>query len=239
MAGRFPGWRVPGSRAAPPAPASRRLGPACKFPPQAWTRSRIARPNCPPDPAASSPVAAVLALPPIRACRLCSRSAEISARSASTARRSFCSRCRRNSADLRRNAPASRTRARTRHPAAKNARKDAPADQLVTAVRCLAAGDALIDPSITRRLISRFALAARAPAGLPPALRRLTPRELDVLRLVARGMSNIEIARELVVEENTVKTHVSRILTKLNLRDRVQAVVLAYESGLVTPEGSG
>lgn len=117
--------------------------------------------------------------------------------------------------------------------------KDAPADQLVTAVRCLAAGDALIDPSITRRLIARFALAARTPAGLPPELGRLTARELDVLRLVARGLSNIEIARELVVEENTVKTHVSRILTKLNLRDRVQAVVLAYETGLVTPETRG
>jgi DNA-binding NarL/FixJ family response regulator len=117
--------------------------------------------------------------------------------------------------------------------------KDAPADQLVTAVRCLAAGDALIDPSITRRLITRFALAARHTDGLPPEVNRLTARELDVLRLVARGLSNNEIARELVVEENTVKTHVSRILTKLNLRDRVQAVVLAYETGFVTPEVPG
>jgi DNA-binding NarL/FixJ family response regulator len=117
--------------------------------------------------------------------------------------------------------------------------KDAPADQLVTAVRCLAAGDALIDPSITRRLITRFALAARRTDGLPRELDRLTARELDVLRLVARGLSNYEIARELVVEENTVKTHVSRILTKLNLRDRVQAVVLAYETGFVTPEVLG
>jgi DNA-binding NarL/FixJ family response regulator len=113
--------------------------------------------------------------------------------------------------------------------------KDAPADQLVFAVRSLAAGDALIDPVITRRLISRFALAARAP-GLPERLRPLTARELDVLRLVSRGLSNVEIARELVVEENTVKTHVSRILTKLGLRDRVQAVVLAYELGFITPE---
>ena len=116
--------------------------------------------------------------------------------------------------------------------------KDAPADQLVTAVRSLAAGDALIDPVITRRLISRFALAAR-PSVAPDELSQLTPRELEVLRLVARGLSNIEIAQELVVEENTVKTHVSRILTKLGLRDRVQAVVLAYELGFVTPEARG
>jgi DNA-binding NarL/FixJ family response regulator len=116
--------------------------------------------------------------------------------------------------------------------------KDAPADQLVTAVRSLAAGDALIDPVITRRLISRFALAAR-PAGVPDELSQLTPRELEVLRLLARGLANIEIAQELVVEENTVKTHVSRVLTKLGLRDRVQAVVLAYELGFVTPEARG
>jgi len=114
--------------------------------------------------------------------------------------------------------------------------KDAPADQLVTAVRSLAAGDALIDPVITKRLISRFALAARPRSALPTELSTLTARELDVLRLLARGLSNIEIARELVVEESTVKTHVSRILIKLNLRDRVQAVVLAYESGFVTPD---
>jgi DNA-binding NarL/FixJ family response regulator len=117
--------------------------------------------------------------------------------------------------------------------------KDAPADQLITAVRSLAAGDALIDPVITRRLISRFTLAARGPVELPDELRQLTAREREVLRLVARGLSNVEIARELVVEENTVKTHVSRILMKLGLRDRVQAVVLAYELGFVTPEGRG
>ncbi len=114
--------------------------------------------------------------------------------------------------------------------------KDAPADQLVTAVRSLAAGDALIDPVITRRLISRFTLAARPAGGVPAELRDLTPRELDVLRLIARGLSNGEIAQELFVEENTVKTHVSRILAKLNLRDRVQAVVIAYETAFVTPD---
>ena len=116
--------------------------------------------------------------------------------------------------------------------------KDAPADQLITAVRSLAAGDALIDPVITRRLISRFTLAARG-SGVPDELRQLTARELEVLRLLARGLSNLEIARDLVVEENTVKTHVSRILMKLGLRDRVQAVVLAYELGFVTPEARG
>jgi DNA-binding NarL/FixJ family response regulator len=114
--------------------------------------------------------------------------------------------------------------------------KDAPAEHLIAAVRILAAGDALIDPSITRRLISRFTLAARVPGATPEALGELTPRELDVLRLVARGLSNAEIADRLVIEENTVKTHVSRILMKLGLRDRVQAVVLAYESGFVTPD---
>ncbi|MHB1535390.1 MAG: response regulator [Acidimicrobiales bacterium] len=114
--------------------------------------------------------------------------------------------------------------------------KDAPADQLITAVRSAAAGDALIDPSITRRLISRFTLAARSPGSLPKAFDGLTSRERDVLRLVAQGLSNGESAGQLVIEENTVKTHVSRILMKLNLRDRVQAVVLAYESGFVTPE---
>jgi DNA-binding NarL/FixJ family response regulator len=114
--------------------------------------------------------------------------------------------------------------------------KDAPADHLLTAVRCAAAGDALIDPAITRRLISRFAVAARPASGVPEQLQRLTARERDVLRLIATGLSNYEIARNLVVEENTVKTHVSRILMKLHLRDRVQAVVVAYESGFVTPD---
>ena len=115
--------------------------------------------------------------------------------------------------------------------------KDAAADHLIVAVRSVAAGDALIDPAITRRLISRFTLAAKppGPGGVPEQLSALTTREIDVFRLVAQGMSNVEIARELVVEENTVKTHVSRILMKLNLRDRVQAVVLAYESGFIMP----
>jgi DNA-binding NarL/FixJ family response regulator len=116
--------------------------------------------------------------------------------------------------------------------------KDTPADRLLDAIRVAAAGDALLAPSITRRLIERFAHAARPePDGVPAALAPLTARELDVLRLVARGMSNAEIARELVLGENTVKTHVARMLGKLGLRDRVQAVVLAYETGLVAPEG--
>ena len=115
--------------------------------------------------------------------------------------------------------------------------KDAPADRLLDAVRVAAAGDALLAPSITRRLIEQFARAARPEPGAVPAdLAELTPRELDVLRLVARGMSNTEIAAELVLGENTIKTHVAHVLGKLGLRDRVQAVVLAYEKGLVAPK---
>jgi DNA-binding NarL/FixJ family response regulator/class 3 adenylate cyclase len=111
--------------------------------------------------------------------------------------------------------------------------KDAPADRLLDAVRVAAAGDALLAPSITRRLIERFADAARpAPGAVPETLADLTARELDVLRLVARGLSNAEIAAELVLGENTIKTHVAHVLSKLGLRDRVQAVVLAYETGL-------
>jgi DNA-binding NarL/FixJ family response regulator len=112
--------------------------------------------------------------------------------------------------------------------------KDAPADQLVTAIRVVAAGEALLAPSITRRLIEEFARRPRSNAR-PAELEALSPRELEVLRLVARGLSNAEIASELYVGDATVKTHVSRILQKLNLRDRVQAVVLAYESGLLQP----
>ena len=115
--------------------------------------------------------------------------------------------------------------------------KDTPADRLLDAVRVVAAGDALLAPSITRRLITQFAHSARAdPGTVPAALTELTARELEVLRLVARGLSNAEIAAELVLGENTVKTHVAHVLGKLGLRDRVQAVVLAYETGLVARE---
>ncbi len=112
--------------------------------------------------------------------------------------------------------------------------KDARADELCDAVRTVAAGDALLSPTITRKLIESY--TRRPPASAQPeALGELTPRELEVLRLVARGMSNNDIARELVVGDATVKTHVSRIFSKLDLHDRAQAVVLAYESGLVQP----
>lgn len=114
--------------------------------------------------------------------------------------------------------------------------KDAPADRLVAAVRCVAAGDALIDPTVTRRLITRFAQSLRPADARPRELAVLSARELDVFRLIARGLSNSEIAAELVIEESTVKSHVGRLLAKLRLRDRVQAVVLAYESGLVRPD---
>jgi DNA-binding NarL/FixJ family response regulator len=114
--------------------------------------------------------------------------------------------------------------------------KHAPASELVAAVRVVAAGDALLAPSITRRLIADF--VAAGPAEVvpdPAAVRGLTGRETEVLVLVARGLSNTEIAERLVLAEQTVKTHVSRIFGKLGLRDRAQAVVLAYESGLVRP----
>ena len=112
--------------------------------------------------------------------------------------------------------------------------KDVPANQLAAGIRMVAAGDALLAPTITRRLIEEFAAPERA-AETPPDLDELTPRELEVFRLVAKGMSNAEIAAELIVSETTVKTHVARILMKLHLRDRVQAVVYAYESGLIQP----
>lgn len=112
--------------------------------------------------------------------------------------------------------------------------KDAPEDQLVAAIRVAADGGSMFAPSITRRLIEEFASRTswRQP---PPELAELTPRELEVFRLVARGLSNQEIATELVVSEHTAKTHVAHILQKLNLRDRIQAVVLAYETRLVQP----
>jgi len=110
--------------------------------------------------------------------------------------------------------------------------KDAPEDQLVAAIRVTADGGSLFAPSVTRRLIESF--ASRGPIEAP-GLSELTARELEVLRLVARGLSNAEIASALVVTEHTVKTHVARILMKLGLRDRVQAVVLAYEAGIVRP----
>ena len=112
--------------------------------------------------------------------------------------------------------------------------KDAPAAQLLTAIRVVAAGDALIAPSITRRLIAEFTHRP-PPTDRPAQLEPLTAREREVLGLLARGMSNSEIAAALFLGEATVKTHVARILSKLGLRDRVQAVVLAYESGLVQP----
>ena len=112
--------------------------------------------------------------------------------------------------------------------------KDVPKHQLIAGVRTVGAGDALLAPSITRRLIEEFT-ATRAPANTPPGLDELTPRELEVFRLLATGINNAEIAQRLVVGETTIKTHVTRILMKLGVRDRVQAVVLAYETGLITP----
>jgi DNA-binding NarL/FixJ family response regulator len=111
--------------------------------------------------------------------------------------------------------------------------KDAPPDDLIAAIRVVAGGDALIAPSVTKRLIAEF--AGRREEKPVHGLDDLTERETEVLALIARGMSNSEIAAELFVSETTVKTHVSHILTKLDLRDRVQAVVAAYEAGLVTP----
>jgi DNA-binding NarL/FixJ family response regulator len=111
--------------------------------------------------------------------------------------------------------------------------KDVPPEQLVAGIRAVAQGDALLAPSVTRRVIEEF--VRRPPSSartLPPEVAQLTARELEVLRLVARGLSNAEIAKELFVSDTTVKTHVAHMLTKLGVRDRVQAVVLAYECGL-------
>jgi DNA-binding NarL/FixJ family response regulator len=114
--------------------------------------------------------------------------------------------------------------------------KDVPPEQLVAGIRAVASGDALLAPSVTRRVIEEF--VRRPPASVrtsPSEVGELTARELEVLKLIARGLSNSEIAKELFVSETTIKTHVAHVLMKLGLRDRVQAVVLAYESGLVEP----
>lgn len=108
-------------------------------------------------------------------------------------------------------------------------------EKLIAAIHTIAAGDALLSPAVTRRVIDRVASSPGADAAAGRRLRALTPRERDVLELAARGLTNGEIAGTLVVEESTVKTHVKRILAKLELRDRVQAVILAYEAGLVRP----
>jgi DNA-binding NarL/FixJ family response regulator len=111
--------------------------------------------------------------------------------------------------------------------------KDDPPEQLIAAIRTVAAGDALLSPAVTRRVIEQFVRSPRPAA--PPGLDELTERELDVFRLVAKGLSNAEIGHRLFIGETTVKTHVTHILFKLGLRDRVQAVVVAHESGLVEP----
>jgi DNA-binding NarL/FixJ family response regulator len=113
--------------------------------------------------------------------------------------------------------------------------KDVDPPELVQAVRTIARGDALLGPAITRRMIERFVRQPAPTEGVPAPVAALSQRELDVLRLIARGMTNAEIAGELYLSPATIKTHVARLLTKLDLRDRIQAVVLAYESGLVQP----
>ncbi|TDT98804.1 LuxR family two component transcriptional regulator [Streptomyces sp. 846.5] len=115
--------------------------------------------------------------------------------------------------------------------------KDVTPEHLVASVRLVRSGDALLAPTITRRLIERFAPRDEARATLHRDLSELTPRELEVLRLLATGLSNAELADRLTLSATTVKTHVARILSKLGLRDRVQAVVLAYETGLISPGG--
>jgi DNA-binding NarL/FixJ family response regulator len=113
--------------------------------------------------------------------------------------------------------------------------KDVPPEQLAAGIRVVAQGEALLAPSITKRLIQEFASGAATPVTPPKGMDELTARELEVFKLVARGLSNAEIAAELIVSETTVKTHVARVLMKLGLRDRVQAVVLSYESGISIP----
>ncbi len=111
--------------------------------------------------------------------------------------------------------------------------KDAPEERLLTAIRVVAEGGSLFAPAVTRRLVEQF--ARQSPRPTPAALGELTAKEVEVLTCLGRGLSNTEIARALFITENTVKTHVAHVLTKLDLRDRVQAVVLAYESGLIRP----
>jgi DNA-binding NarL/FixJ family response regulator len=113
--------------------------------------------------------------------------------------------------------------------------KDVPAEQLIAGIQVVARGEALLAPTITRRLIEEFARNAPIERAAPKEVEELTSREMEVFKLIARGMSNAEIAADLIVSETTVKTHVARILMKLHLRDRVQAVVYAYESGLIHP----
>ena len=117
--------------------------------------------------------------------------------------------------------------------------KDSPSTRLIAAVRAAATGDSLIEPAITRRLVERFAARDERVSTLHRDLSALTPRELEVLELLAGGLSNAELAARLQLSEATVKTHVARILAKLRLRDRAQAVVIAYETGLITPGGNG
>jgi DNA-binding NarL/FixJ family response regulator len=118
--------------------------------------------------------------------------------------------------------------------------KDGPADSLVGAIRTVRGGEAVLSPRVTRRLLDRFArVASMAEQSVPRTLEALTSREVDVLRTLSRGMSNAEIAQELAVSETTVKTHIAHIFDKFGLRDRVQAVILAYDTGLVTPDSTG
>jgi len=117
--------------------------------------------------------------------------------------------------------------------------KDAPPEELLAAIEVVARGDALIAPAVTRSVIEEFVRRSPAPSPPPPLLDELTAREREVLELLARGLSNAEIAARLVVSDGTVKTHVAHVLSKLDLRDRVQAVILAYESGVITPGRTG
>jgi DNA-binding NarL/FixJ family response regulator len=116
--------------------------------------------------------------------------------------------------------------------------KDAERSELVEAVRVVAAGEQVLSPAITRRVIEQFVQHRPPPSGTPPELAELTPRELEITRLIAQGLSNADIAEQLVLSIGTVKSHVAHVLDKLSLRDRVQIVVLAYECGLVQPGAS-